>query len=751
MISVNSFKYAPDSHNAKDWQKSIEDQLAVLDGICRKHGLKYSLAFGGLLGAIRHRGMIPWDNDADIVMFEDDYLKLRELSNSGQFPEGYELVDRSVEDDYSLLFGRFINKNTACPLGTSSFNGGANGVFIDVFILFPVPEEQERQVDCITDFLVWEEMQCHIKRRCKFRSELFRKRWREAKQMESEKGREETLRILEERFRSKQPATSSKCIHGSGGAYQGYPVLDAAWFENPVYKPFGSHEFAVPNGFLSFFRRFYGNNWRMFPSGERFHAYSCANLNIPGYQITQDYMQFIDSDKAVADFDLLKQLKMEEMLAQSVREPQMWGLRGQLAADQLNKEFAHSLSRYVRAITPERLASPSFDMSAMARIQQETDILLRYQLYGNMRTWRIALPFKPELLSAALWSCYVVRSDFWTVEKVIRAQRADSERCVYGSSELDRLLDRVLEATGNLYQAIDEHDTDAVAAALNVLDTVCPAIRHARVGHAFLLLSNALCDSSTVEASYATVSAWSNDLDDDDYLCLFAGELAVLAGDSEAAKACFSRLASESMNGMVLLDASDFCSEHNMEFKIRDLSRIPESVVKEGTRKVAFPKLSDSLKGRLIRHHANKDGVLSKEKAKLKSVRAEIDDVSQRTSHYQALRRLSSDRFFVWERTYPRKQAILDAAKAGNEKETRRLARPYLDGVYRLYDNDHMGLAIDQDILQACLPLFEQERGKDFVDEYLSLIPEPHRESMDAMMRRVGIDHPYLHDEWWTN
>ena len=62
-----------------------------------------------------------------------------------------------------------------------------------------------------------------------------------------------------------------------------------------------------------------------------------------------------------------------------------------------------------------------------------------------------------------------------------------------------------------------------------------------------------------------------------------------------------------------------------------------------------------------------------------------------------------------------------------------------------------MGLAIDQDILQACLPLFEQERGKDFVDEYLSLIPEPHRESIDVMMRRVGIDHPYLHDEWWKD
>ena len=750
MISVDNFTYAPDSHKAKDWQKAIEDQLAVLDGICREHGLKYSLAFGGLLGAIRHRGMIPWDNDADVVMFEDDYLKLRELSRSGQFPTGYELVDRSVEDDYSLLFGRFINKKTACPLSTSSFNGGANGVFIDVFILFPVPEAQEEQIDCITDFLVWEEMQCHIKRRCKFRSALFRERWLQAKQIESEQGREEALRVLEKRFRSKQPSVSSKCIHGSGGAYQGYPVLDTAWFENPIYLPFGTHRFAVPNGYLSFFRRFYGDNWRMFPSGERFHAYSCANLNIPGYQITQDYMQFIDSDEAVSDFDFLKQLKMEEMLAQSVREPQMWGMRSQLAAQQLNREFSRNASYYRRTITPESIASPTLDIDAFRRIQGETDILLRYQLDGSMKTWRVALPIKSELLTAALWSRFIVNPDFWTVEKVIRAQRADSVRCVYGASELDRNLEQALRATGDLYQAIDERDDSAVASALAVLDRLCPALRHAKVGHAFLLLSNALADASSVSAAYSTVSAWSTTFADDDYLRLFTGKLAELAGDADAAKACFSQLAAESMNGMVLLSAADFCLEHGIAFNMRDLSRIPESVVGEGVRKVVFPKLGDSLKGKLLRHHANRDGILSEEKERLKSVRAQIDEVSQKTRHYQALRRLSSDRFFVWERTYPRKQAILDAATAGNEEEVRRLARPYLDGVYRLYDNDHMGLAIDRDIQQACLGILEQDRGREFVKEYLQLIPEPHRESIDVMMRRVGIDHPYLHDEWWT-
>ena len=69
----------------KIWMVGL-DILFELDKVCKKHNLKYFLLWGSLLGAIRHKGFIPWDDDIDVGMLRSDYEKLFSLKEEFDAP-----------------------------------------------------------------------------------------------------------------------------------------------------------------------------------------------------------------------------------------------------------------------------------------------------------------------------------------------------------------------------------------------------------------------------------------------------------------------------------------------------------------------------------------------------------------------------------------------------------------------------------------------------------------------------------------
>ena len=74
----------------REMQKYLLDILLAIDKVCREHNLRYYLVAGTMLGAVRHKGFIPWDDDADIALPRKDYDVLVEHAHEW-LPKRYEL------------------------------------------------------------------------------------------------------------------------------------------------------------------------------------------------------------------------------------------------------------------------------------------------------------------------------------------------------------------------------------------------------------------------------------------------------------------------------------------------------------------------------------------------------------------------------------------------------------------------------------------------------------------------------------
>lgn len=116
----------------KEMQACLLNILLTIDKVCREHNLRYYIIAGTLLGAVRHKGFIPWDDDADVAMPREDYEKLIRHAREW-LPERYELVSGTDNPRYPYLFARIQDRETTYVLRRRfDFVGG---VPVDVFPL----------------------------------------------------------------------------------------------------------------------------------------------------------------------------------------------------------------------------------------------------------------------------------------------------------------------------------------------------------------------------------------------------------------------------------------------------------------------------------------------------------------------------------------------------------------------------------------------------------------------------------------
>lgn len=107
--------------------------------VCEKHGLVYMLSGGTCLGAVRHKGFIPWDDDLDIMMPRADYNRLIELCERGALGEKYEINYPNPKTDSKTVFLKIYRKGSVNRELFDEATPFPKGLYVDVFALDSVP------------------------------------------------------------------------------------------------------------------------------------------------------------------------------------------------------------------------------------------------------------------------------------------------------------------------------------------------------------------------------------------------------------------------------------------------------------------------------------------------------------------------------------------------------------------------------------------------------------------------------------
>lgn len=107
------------------------DLLCKFDEVCRRHDIKYQLGYGTLLGAVRHKGFIPWDDDVDVWMTRAEFDRLTEVAN--EFSSPYFLQTPLSDRRFLVLGARLRNSMTTGIVASMSAPEYNCGIYLDIF------------------------------------------------------------------------------------------------------------------------------------------------------------------------------------------------------------------------------------------------------------------------------------------------------------------------------------------------------------------------------------------------------------------------------------------------------------------------------------------------------------------------------------------------------------------------------------------------------------------------------------------
>lgn len=462
-------------------QETIFNLLQEFDVISKKYGIDYFIAAGTALGAIRHRGFLPWDDDMDIYLTRDNWNKLKDLVENDEIetPENRIFVFNENTKYYRNNIPRYVNQDTSALFMSQALNGKSLGQHLEFLILDPMPVGEKEEEEYIDLFRVYSELLSPYFTICRDLTieewdkhfELYQKYFNRANEI----GDEEVLKELGAKLQGYPTEDCERYCMRWGDLIYTYP---REYLENYRYETFEGMKIQVSKYVETMMRIAYGDDWMYVPelNNQIIHPH-IEDYSTSCLEYSNRYLGKVNREEIIKKYRNVKYTNLK--LFSKTKKVEM------LTA----KVNVNSKSKNISAYLDENhdnlltlLKNKNYD-----EILSEFDDYSQLQLRSDVRKYNIFVPISDNSLEILLASL-VEKGEYYKVDRYLNIRKNIDAKLSDRLIEIDEMVSFCRDLSIARY---DEKDEASVQSLIDKYESKYPDLLDIHRAKIWIMENNA--------------------------------------------------------------------------------------------------------------------------------------------------------------------------------------------------------------------------------------------------------------------